>query len=141
METIRHTLTLSARPDVAYRAVATSEGLQGWWCANSDIATAVGEETELRFVKDGTPVTMRFRVDALDRNQRVAWTCLESPNPIWVGSTLTWAIRAEGTGTTLEFVHAGLAAGGPPYDMTAEGWQHFMASLKQYAETGTGQPW
>jgi uncharacterized protein YndB with AHSA1/START domain len=141
MEPIRHTLNLSAKPDVAYRAVATVEGLRGWWCKDSDIAAAVGGETELRFVKDGKPVTMRFRVDALDDGKRVAWTCIENANPIWVGSTLTWTIRPDGDGSTLEFSHAGLTAGGPPYDMTAQGWQHFMGSLEQYAETGTGQPW
>lgn len=41
----------------------------------------------------------------------------------------------------MKFAHAGLTDGGPPYEMTSEGWKHFMKSLKTYAETGTGQPW
>jgi uncharacterized protein YndB with AHSA1/START domain len=141
MEPIQHTLNLSASPEVVYRAVATPEGIQGWWCADSDRATRAGDETELRFVKDGKPVTMRFRVDVLEPDQRVAWTCIANANPIWVGSTLSWTIRRRNGGTTLEFSHGGLTAGGPPYDMTVQGWQHFMASLSRYVETGTGQPW
>jgi hypothetical protein len=31
--------------------------------------------------------------------------------------------------------------GSPPYVMTKEGWEHFMQSLKNYCESGKGQPW
>ena len=66
MNPIKHTLDLDASPAAAYRAVATPEGIKGWWCKDSDVSTDVGGDNELRFVKDGNPVTMKFRDDALD---------------------------------------------------------------------------
>jgi len=35
----------------------------------------------------------------------------------------------------LEFRHTGL-----PAEAVADGWEHFLASLAAYAETGTGTP-
>ena len=84
---------------------------------------------------------MKFRDDALDGERRVAWSCTDNANPEWVGSALTWEITPRDGGSRLTFTHDGFAAGGPPYEMTAEGWKHFMASLKSYADTGSGQPW
>ena len=141
MDPIKHTLDLDASPETAYRAVATPEGIRGWWCKDCDVTPEVGGTHELRFVKDGNPVTMKFRVDALDDGERVVWSCTDNANPIWVGSKLTWEVTARDGGSRIAFTHDGLTGGGPPYEMTAQGWKHFMGSLTAYASTGSGEPW
>jgi hypothetical protein len=113
---------------------AFQHGLIGWWAVDADLGD---EEHTLRFDKNGRVVTMRFRVDHVD-DQRVQWTCLENGNPVWPGTTLTWRL-SDGH---LHLEHAGFhEQESPPYQMTVDGWQHFMASLVSWLETGAGQPW
>ncbi len=117
-------------------ALCTSEGVKGWWSRDCDIAGHVGGVHELRFQKGDRQVTMRFRVDVIG-NERVAWTCTENGNPVWVGTTLEWRLK-EGQ---LYFSHAGFAEDrSPPYKMTADGWPAFMGSLKSWLGGGKGSP-
>jgi len=43
-------------------------------------------------------------------------------------------------GTELRFRHAGLTPRLACWDDCFAGWSYFMASIKAYAETGTGTP-
>ena len=43
--------------------------------------------------------------------------------------------------TRLDFEHVGLVPGLECYDRCSTGWNYFLASLRQYAETGSGTPW
>jgi hypothetical protein len=40
----------------------------------------------------------------------------------------------------VRFAHDGFSQGGPPYDMTVEGWTHFNASLEAYLAGRGGMP-
>ena len=139
MKTITHELLLAADNNTVFQAVATGDGIRAWWAKDADTGASVGDLHTLRFQKGDRTVTMVFRIDALDE-ERVAWTCTENGNPAWTGSTLVWALSPEGSGTRVTFQHAGFAMGGPPYDMTVQGWVPFINSLKQYCESGSGQP-
>lgn len=141
MDTIRHELELAVPVAAVFDAVATPVGQQAWWCKDSDIATHVGGECELRFNKDGNIVTMRFRIDELEPNARVRWTCIANPHALWIGSRLRWEITENGKTSTLTFAHDGLEGDGAPPEMISETWNHFMNSLKSYVEDGAGQPW
>ena len=140
---IEHQLDLQASPATVYNALATPEGIQGWWCKECEIATAVGGLHTLNFVKGDRTVVMKFAVAELIPGEKVAWTCTENGNPAWIGTTLTFEIKAEGAGSTLSFVHGNFSEqwkGSPPYTMTVDGWVPFMNSLQAYCETEVGQP-
>jgi uncharacterized protein YndB with AHSA1/START domain len=141
MNDIHHEITSQASTNAAYAALTTPEGLRGWWARDCDISEGVGAEHELRFAKDDRLVAMRFRVEALEPDRLVRWSCVENGNPAWVGSTLEWRLEAGTAGSTIRFEHGGFAAGGPPYEMTVQGWTHFTASLQRLLDTGTGEPW
>jgi hypothetical protein len=82
---------------------------------------------------------MRFRVESDDP---VRWACLDNGNPVWPGTTLEFRTEAEEGGVAFTLVHDGFAEDqSPPFQMTRDGWGHFVSSLKAYCETGTGQPW
>ena len=86
-------------------------------------------------------VVMQFVVDALEHD-RVAWTCTDNGNPVWVGTELEWSFAEEDGGTRVDFSHRGLKMpGSPPYQATVETWPMFLQSLKAWVETGTGRPW
>jgi uncharacterized protein YndB with AHSA1/START domain len=140
VEAIRHDFSTPATAEAVYNALATSAGIKGWWAKVGTVAEAVGGTTELRFDKDGQIVAMQFQVDQLEPRRRVRWTCVENANPLWKGTTLTWTIADAGDRRKVSFVHDGFSAGGPPYDMTVEGWKHFNASFESYLDGRGGMP-
>jgi uncharacterized protein YndB with AHSA1/START domain len=139
MKSIKDEVRIQARASQVYDALTTQAGYRGWWNKVGEVAQTVGAEAMLRFVKDGQPVNMRFRIDEMKPNESVHWTCLAHDMPSWIGTTLDWKIKEEGGTAVVAFEHAGWKDVAP--EPVAQGWKHFMGSLKAYVETGTGQPW
>ena len=90
-------------------------------------------------MKDGNPVNMRFRIEEAEPNQSVRWKCTAHDMQDWVGTTLNWSLKESNGNVLVPFDHAGWKDAGPA--PVAQGWKHFLGSLKSYVETGTGQPW
>jgi uncharacterized protein YndB with AHSA1/START domain len=139
MSSIKDELQIQATAGDVYAALTQQAGYRGWWNAVAEVPDAVGAEVQLRFVKDGSPVNMRFRIDNLQPSVGVKWTCIAHDMPSWVGTTLDWKLSEQAGGVLVSFEHAGWKDGGP--DAVAQGWKHFLGSLKSYVESGKGQPW
>jgi len=52
---------------------------------------------------------------------------------------LNWRLAAASGATVVALEHSGWKDAPP--EMVAQGWKHFLGSMKAYLETGTGQPW
>ncbi len=139
MSAIQKSITIDADAAAVYDALATPDGYRGWWCRNSAIADWEGGQSMLHFVKDGQPVTMTFRVDELAPSTGVRWTCVSNDAPPWIGTQLAWSVKSASAGVEVALEHSGWSDA--PHEAVAQGWDHFMASLKQFVETGEGQPW
>jgi uncharacterized protein YndB with AHSA1/START domain len=140
MQQIEHEVQVKASPAAAFSAFATPEGIKAWWAKDSDVGIAVGQPVRLQFNRPDMTAVMHFEVTDVQPGCRVEWTCTENSNPIWPGSKLTWEVSPSGSGSTVQFRHEGLSAGGPPYDTTVAGWQYFIDSLKVYLDGGTPTP-
>jgi hypothetical protein len=83
-----------------------------------------------------------MRVDVAARPALVQWTCTSCDfMPDWVGTRPTYTIIPLDDGTTeVQFRHIGLTSELECIDMCTSGWNHFIPSLRDYAETGTGSP-
>ena len=141
---ITHNLKINASPETIYKAVATEQGIQGWWCKDSEIGEEEGEKSLLKFNKQGNIVPMGFQTIQLSPNKKVVWECIENPNPAWLGTKIITEISSQENGAEVVFSHSGFDKkweGQEPFEMTKEGWQHFMKSLVSYCETGEGQAW
>lgn len=141
---IKHHLQLKATTQQVYEAITTQQGFEGWWSQVCHIASNVGELSFMKFIKEDRVVGMYFRIDELQTDKKVAWTCVQDGNPCWVNTKLTFEIAKTNDGCSLTFIHHNFEAkwkDTPPYTMTSEGWTFFMNSLKSYCETGKGQPW
>jgi uncharacterized protein YndB with AHSA1/START domain len=139
MNTIKNELRIQAAASKVFEALTLQAGYRGWWNAVAEVPEGVGGEAKLHFVKDGNPVNMCFRIDEATPNQRVLWTCSAHDMASWVGTTLSWNLQESAGVTLVAFEHAGWAGAAP--GPVAQGWEHFLASLKSYVETGSGQPW
>jgi uncharacterized protein YndB with AHSA1/START domain len=136
-------LRVQAPPEALFDALTTASGLSAWWTR----ATGSGDTGgELRFFMSA-PDPLLIHVDEATRPTSVRWTVTEcSFEPDWVGTRPTFTITpVEGTSSDrevseLEFRHHGLTEELDCIDMCTQGWDHFIASLRDYVETGHGSP-
>ena len=140
---IEHNFQILASPETVYHAITTPAGIRGWWSNNSSIAPQVGGIHQMHFAKGDQIVTMQFKVDELQPGRRIAWTCIANDNPAWINTQLVFEIEGADNSVSFKFQHIGFKEqwkDTPPYLATVEGWHLFVNSLKQYSETGIGQP-
>jgi uncharacterized protein YndB with AHSA1/START domain len=132
------TIRVKAAPDALFDALTSVSGLAAWWTSVTGSGAAGGE---LRFVFDH-PEPCVMRVDEASRPTSVRWTVTDCGFlPDWVGTRPTFTITpVDGEGAELRFRHHGLTAELDCIDMCTRGWDHFLASLRAYAETGRGMP-
>ncbi|GJM35883.1 MAG: hypothetical protein DHS20C18_48840 [Saprospiraceae bacterium] len=141
---ITHNLTIKASPEAIYNAVATKNGITGWWSKDCTVGETEGKKSLLKFNKEGTIVEMGFRTLTLIPNKKVVWECTENGNPAWLGTKIVTEISAAEGGSKVVFSHADFDEkwkGQDPFEMTKGGWKHFVSSLVAYCEEGVGQPW
>jgi len=99
VKTILHTVGIAASPDTVFDALATGEGLAGWWTATVTAEEEVGGVVDLRF---GATFNPDMKVTELDRPRHVAWTCTGGHEP-WRGNTFRFDIEPRGNGAILLF--------------------------------------
>ena len=116
-------------------AVGTVDGPRHWWTTQVSGSAAAGGELCLGFA--GLPEEMIMLVIASRRPVSVTWRCVaHNRDHGWTGTRLSFELADHGPDSCeLTFRHSGL-----PADAVAEGWQHFLASLAAYAESGAGYP-
>ena len=88
------------------------------------------------------PEPLLVHVDEASRPMSVRWTVIECTfEPDWVGTRPTFTITpVEGGTSELEFRHRGLTNELECIEMCTRGWNHYLGSLRDYAETGQGSP-
>jgi uncharacterized protein YndB with AHSA1/START domain len=139
MNTIKDEVRIQAPASKVYAALTTQAGYRGWWNKVAEVGSGAGEEAKLHFIKDGHPVTMRYRIEDLRPNQSVRWTCTAHDFPAWVGTTLSWQLKEAAGVTLVSFEHSDWKE--TPPEPVVMGWKHFCGSLKAYLENGKGEPW
>jgi uncharacterized protein YndB with AHSA1/START domain len=132
-------LAIGAPAESVFAAISTVRGLGRWW--TPDTSGSAGPGGELRFAFAGHGIAM-MRVEDLAAPALVRWACLRhSGLPEWAQTEVTFRLTAVSPAATrLEFTHAGLRPGLDCYRLCSAGWDHYLASLAAYAETGAGQP-
>jgi uncharacterized protein YndB with AHSA1/START domain len=141
---IAHKLKIKATADKIYDAVATEKGIHGWWAKKGKVGEVVGDESLLKFDKQGKIVEMTFKTEKLVPNKEVVWECVENANPAWIGTKIITSIEEGEDGCNVIFSHANFDdkwQGDDAFEMTKQTWEHFVKSLVDYSEKGQGQPW
>jgi uncharacterized protein YndB with AHSA1/START domain len=132
----RSTKTFAADPDAVFSALTDIDALTGWW---TPAAGGTGAGETLHFLMGHQEVVMK--VEQADRPSRVRWSVLVcEPAPDWVGTSIIFDLEPVGAGTELLFHHRGLNPGLACFGNCHAGWTHFLASLVDYVDRGTGSP-
>jgi uncharacterized protein YndB with AHSA1/START domain/ketosteroid isomerase-like protein len=125
---------IKAPPQKAFDAVATIEGIRGWWTSIASGSTAPGGEIHLGF--QGMDEETVLRVVTRESPRLARWFCLlHTGAPEWNGSRITFELAETDDGSELHFRHDDA-----PAEMVAPGWERFLGSLRELAETGGGRP-
>jgi len=131
MADMQHAIEIEASREQVFRAIATEEGLRGWWTADSKTDSKVGGSAEFGFDHRGT--VFHMRIDELRPGARLVWSCLGDPDD-WKGTRLTWALSKADDGTMLHFTHGNWRATTDYFAMCNSTWGELMYRLKGYVE-------
>jgi uncharacterized protein YndB with AHSA1/START domain len=123
-----------------FTALTSLEGLVGWWASKATGSGSNGATFDLSFA--GLDETITMRVDTAVVPSAVAWTCLNHTGlPDWEGTKLVFELREQPDDSTLlKFRHIGLVPQLDCFEQCRAGWEHYLSSLKSYAEQGQGNP-
>jgi uncharacterized protein YndB with AHSA1/START domain len=138
MSDIRHRVGVQAPIDEVYDAVATREGLSHWWTSDVEGESRVGGALAFWFGRPDAVATME--VIESSRPGRVEWRCIQGPEE-WVGTTISFDLRAEGEETVVLFAHAGWREPVEFLHHCTTAWGSYLLSLKRGLEGGTATPW
>lgn len=137
MPEILHQLVINVPPPAVFDAITQKNGLSSWWTTDVHAEAKVGTISEFGF--NSRAVVFEMRVVALDRPNFVRWHCLAGHSE-WSNTDLTFALSAREGGTVLRFSHRGWESSEGILAQCSYDWGRYLASLKSYLETGTGNP-
>jgi uncharacterized protein YndB with AHSA1/START domain len=140
MPDIMHLIKVNASSERVYQALTTSEGIRNWWTREADLDSTIGGEGEFRFGSYGGTQVTKVKVAELVPSLRVRWRTTFSFRPEWTGTTITFDLRADTSGTEILFAHRGFQQADDIYALCTTGWGYYLVSLQQYLETGRGAP-
>jgi uncharacterized protein YndB with AHSA1/START domain len=137
MPDILHKVEVKASPEQAYAALATNQGLSGWWTTDTRGDFEVGGGIQFRF---GTRGSVAVKILQLQPNQRVTWQVTEGP-AAWIGSTIDFELEPAGDYTAILFKHQGWKEPSEMMHHCSTKWALFLMSIKSLVETGSGAPY
>lgn len=140
MVDILHKVGIKAPLNEVYKALATREGVAGWWTQNTEGDARVGGTLTFRFTAGGTEIgRMDMKVLALQPNERVLWQTVDGPAE-WIGTQISFELKQDGEFVIVLFKHAGWAEPVEFMHHCSTKWAIFLMSLKSLLETGKGAP-
>ena len=136
MVDILHRVGVVAPLADVYRAVATPEGIAGWWTTDTVGKSEVGERLSFRF---GDAGGFDMEVLELDPSGRVRWRVTGGAAE-WIGTEIDWRLDQRNEYTIVQFKHAGWREPVEFMHHCSTKWATFLMSLKELVETGRGRP-
>ena len=147
MVDIIHRVGIKASPADVYAALATVDGVAGWWTRETTGESRVGGVITVRFLDHGAggqePARERGRMELevtrLESGKAVGWRVTAGP-PEWIGTEVTFTLAPADGQTLVLFGHRHWREATEFTAHCSMKWATFLLSLKQLAETGTGRP-
>lgn len=141
MVDIIHRIGIKASPAQVYAAVATVEGVAGWWTKDTVGDARVGKTITTRFHSPKGEQVGRFLIEvvALDPDKEVRWRIKEGPAE-WIGTEVVFALSQVDDYTIVNFGHRNWKEA---IEFTAHcsmKWATFLLSLRDLVESGQGKP-
>jgi hypothetical protein len=134
MATIYHQVGIRATLNDVYKAIATTEGVTGWWTQTSGDPQINGK---LDFSFDGHIVSVKVTANTADKY--IEWTVGGDAGE-WLDTRICFDLEEKPDQVMVHFRHDDWKEATPFLAHCSTKWGVFMLSLKDYLETGTGKP-
>jgi uncharacterized protein YndB with AHSA1/START domain len=140
MVDILHRVGIKASLEDVYNALATPEGVAGWWTDDAQGQSEGGGTLTFRFSAGGVEIgSFEIKVLELVPAQLVLWEVVEGPAE-WIGTTIRFELKQEDGYAIVLFKHQGWKEPVEFMHHCSTKWAIFMMSLKSLVETGKGAP-
>lgn len=141
MADIIHRIGIRAPASKVHDAVATPEGVAGWWTRETTGTAKLGGKVDVRFRdNEGKEIGgMGFELTKLEPGRSVQWRFLEGP-PEWIGTDVTFEMTQDGDMTIVIFGHRNWKEPAEFMAHCSMKWAVFLLSLRDFVEKGKGKP-
>ncbi len=131
MPDILHRVGIKSTPQKVFKALSTIDGLSHWWIVGTEGNPKQGGIIDFEFAK--------MRVMESKPNKVVKWKCVNGPKE-WVGTDLTFELKAKKDETFVLFTHANWNKSDQFMRHCSTKWATFLLSLKNWVEREEGRP-
>jgi uncharacterized protein YndB with AHSA1/START domain len=132
MASILHEINVSTSPEDVFQALSTSEGLGGWWTADSEAEPCEGGSA--RFGFNGGDVIIDMEIEVFEPGRELQWCCVGGPDE-WLGTIVTFELTgSEDGGTALRLIHRRWDSTGGTFNQCDTTWARLMHVLKAHVE-------
>jgi uncharacterized protein YndB with AHSA1/START domain len=140
MVDILHRVGIKASSDEVYTALATRDGLAGWWTTDTQGDSKPGGVIKFRFSAGGREIG-GFDVKVLELRpaERVLWQVIDGPQE-WIGTRVSFELKQDGDYAIVLFKHLDWKEPVEFMHHCTTKWATFLMSLKSMVETGKGAP-
>ena len=141
MVDILHKVGIKASSEEVYKALATREGLAGWWTTNTrGEGNVAGGVIDFRFSARGAEIGgVEMKVLELAPGKQVLWQVISGPGE-WMGTRIAFELKQEDEYCIVLFKHQGWKEPVEFMHHCSTKWAIFLMSLKSLVETGKGAP-
>jgi len=133
---ILHRVGVRSSTHDVYSALATRQGLAGWWTTDTRGSCDLGSVTEFHF---GTRGFIKMKVVELNPDRRIVWQVVDGPED-WMGNKISFELAQDGEQATVLFKHQGWKEQSEFMHHCSSKWASFMMSMKAFVESGKGAP-
>jgi uncharacterized protein YndB with AHSA1/START domain len=140
MSDILHRIGIKASTNEVYQALATREGLAGWWTTSTQGDSQPGGVITFRFSADGRELGgFDMKVLELRPGERILWQVIDGPVE-WIGTKVSFELKQEDDHAIVLFKHLDWKEPVEFMHHCSTKWATFLMSLKALVETGQGAP-
>lgn len=139
MKTIHQVLDIDASAQEVFDAVATRDGMAGWWSTDVDVPSIeVGSVIDFTFGGDFNP---DMEITGYDPPKSVEWKCVGGHEK-WADNTFRFEVEPlDGGRTRLRFwQHYATELSDDDYGIYNFNWGYYLQSVLELVTTGTGKP-
>ena len=136
MVDILHRVGIIASPEDVFTALTTIDGLAGWWTEDT-----VGDPDGVIAFRFATAGGDGFDMKVLETKpgELVRWEVVGGPEE-WIGTEVSFTLSQTDEYTIVLFKQEGWREPVEFMYHCSTKWATFLMSLKQYVETGKGEP-
>ena len=138
---IVHRIGIKAPAAKVYAALATIDGLAGWWTQDTSGSSKSGGHVVFRFRNAAGDEVGGFGMDVLELTpqHKVRWRVQKGPAE-WVGTDIEFGLSPQDGCTIVMFGHRHWRNPGEFMAHCSMKWATFLLSLRDLVETGQGKP-